>query len=451
MRTIPIALAIFALLAAPIVTRAADPAKAGAANADKVDRTVKIAAAFVEGRVQYAFVTPAEGGPNLRLALVGDAQKEYLAMLKGRGELFNVTIKPGGGDGTDLCTAIAPFDGPKGLKSPKAWIFDGRGEHKIGVQMPETVKLKRFGHAQEAVIPNKAVPGGGKPAPDPVLMDRLKSLKPGDCVEVELQAGPRGTPALLDIDIYREPQLAEFVKLDTIKEGGKSFPAIVLNVDEMPQTLALPSAAAGSALTPAQSAVVSMVRKLKPGCYVQFTSRDVAGRPTLRDLRLDASMHPTGAQGYELLSTFVRIRWRLYGTDADLYFSPRSARPEDQVLHNGLQWAINNNETGRIGLDDQRVKQITELLDKRIPVIEGASLPAKEKIQWVNACRAWAAARDDAERAQIEQQLAFAALDISVRIKKDVDYKYTMLRSMLDDKQLEQVKEFGKRSGYGTE
>src|SRR5207248_3199848 len=111
----------------------------------------------------------------------------------------------------------------------------------------------------------------------------------------EFQPATRGTPTLLDIDVYREPQLGEFVKLDTIKEGGKSLPGIVMNVDDTPQTLALPAAAPGAPLTPAQSAAVALVRKLKPGSYVRFTARDAAGHSTLRDVKLDGVMQAGGA------------------------------------------------------------------------------------------------------------------------------------------------------------
>src|SRR5437868_3984412 len=86
-------------------------------------------------------------------------------------------------------------------------------------KLERTVKLKRFGQAQEALIPNRPI-AGGKPGPDPVLIEKIKPLKEEDCVEVEIQPATRGTPTLLDIDLYREPQLGEFVKLDTIKEGG---------------------------------------------------------------------------------------------------------------------------------------------------------------------------------------------------------------------------------------
>src|SRR5437899_961835 len=114
--------------------------------------------------------------------------------------------------------------------------------------------------------PPRTVPGG-KPAPDPVLIERLKNIKTGDVVEAELTAGPaRNTFTLVDVDIFREPQVGEFVKLDTIKEGTRSVPAIVLNVLDEPQTIALPT---GTALRPTDAAAVSLARRLKPGTYVR--------------------------------------------------------------------------------------------------------------------------------------------------------------------------------------
>src|SRR5438046_1129761 len=86
MRTLSNLMTILALMAV-----GADPGKLG--------RTVKLVAATVEGTTQYIIVIPAEGGSNSRLVLTGDAKRKYASLLNGRGELFNVTIKPGGGDG----------------------------------------------------------------------------------------------------------------------------------------------------------------------------------------------------------------------------------------------------------------------------------------------------------------------------------------------------------------
>ena len=73
-------------------------------------------------------------------------------------------------------------------------------------------------------------------------------------------------------------------------------------------------------------------------------------------------------------------------------------------------------------------------------------LGAKEKMQWVKAYKAFVAARDDAERAGIEQQMAFAAQDFSGRWRKQIEGKYTIIKSILDAKQLEEVRKIGKRT-----
>ena len=235
-----------------IPSRAADTPK----PPDTLQRTVKLVTTTSDAGAQYIVVSPPEGGASVKLLLSGDAKKKYSSLFTLRGELINVTVKPGG-QSTDMCTAVAKFDGPRELKSPKAYIFQGTSEQKVGLQTMTVAKLTRFDQTKDAVIPNRPV-AGGKPAPDSVLIERLKNIKTGDVVEADLTAGPaRNTFTLVDVDIFREPQVAEFVKLDTIKEGARSVPAMVLNVLDEPQTIALPT---GTAMRPTDAAAVSLAR-----------------------------------------------------------------------------------------------------------------------------------------------------------------------------------------------
>ena len=73
-------------------------------------------------------------------------------------------------------------------------------------------------------------------------------------------------------------------------------------------------------------------------------------------------------------------------------------------------------------------------------------LMAREKMRWVKAYKAWNSARDGTERAGIEQQMAFAAQDVAGRWRKDIEGKFTILKSLLDTKQLEEVRKLGKRA-----
>jgi hypothetical protein len=420
-------------------SRAADPPK----TADPVQRTVKLIMNSSENAAYYIFVTPPEGGAAIKLLLTGDARNKYSSLFMLRGELIDITVKPGG-QATDMVTAVSKFSGPRELKSPKAFVFEGLAEQKVGQQMLSVVKLSRFGETKEAVIPNRPI-GGGKAAPDPVLLERLKNVKTGDVVEVDLAPGAaRGTFTLVDVDTFREPQVGEFVKLDTLKENGKSLPAIVLNVNDDPQTIALPS---GSPLRPTDAAAVAMARKLKPGNYVRFTAREDGGHSTLRDLRIDGSMEPTYNNRYEFVSTFIRIQYYTYGADIDVYYYPRAGRPDDQIIEKGLRQALySSSEAGRLGLTGDQVQQFKKILETRLEGVDSDDLMAREKMRWVKAYKAWNSARDETERAGIEQQMAFAAQDVAGRWRKDIEGKFTILKSLLDTKQLEEVRKLGKKA-----
>src|SRR5258706_4415483 len=425
--------------------RAADAPKAP----ETAQHTVKLVMTMSEGaNAQYIYVSPPEGGASVKLLVSGDAKKKYSSLFTLRGELINVTVKAGG-QATDMVTAIDKFDGPREMKSPKAYVFEGTSEQKVGLQQMTVAKLTRFGQTKEAAIPNRPVPGG-KPAPDPVLVERLKNLKTGDVVEVELTAGPaRGTFTLIDVDTFREPQVGEFVKLDTIKEGTKSIPAIVLNVTDEPQTIALP--ASGSA-RPNDAAAVALAPKPRAGTYVRFTARDDGAHSTLRDLRVDGSMEASYSGRYEFVSTFIRIQYYIYGADVEVYFYPRAGRPDDQLIEKGLRYALyNRSDASRIGLKPDQIDQFKKILETRLESPDADEFMVREKMQWAKAYKAWNGARDEVERARIEEQMAFAAQDVAGRWRKDVEGKFTILKSLLDSTQLDEVRKLGKKSPSSLE
>src|SRR6478672_5894324 len=88
------------------ISRAADTPK----PPDTVQRTVKLVTTTSDAGAQYILVSPPEGGASVKLLLSGDAKKKYSSLFTLRGELINVTVKPGG-QATDMCTAIDKFDG----------------------------------------------------------------------------------------------------------------------------------------------------------------------------------------------------------------------------------------------------------------------------------------------------------------------------------------------------
>jgi hypothetical protein len=277
-------------------------------------------------------------------------------------------------------------------------------------------------------------------------MERVNGLKTGDAVEVEFAPGAsRGSVTLTDIDTYREPQVGEFVKLDTLKVGTRSVPAIVLNVVDEPQTFALPG-------TGSDASVVATARKLKPGNYVRFVARDDSGHATLRGLRIDGHMEPTPNGGHDFMGTFIRIHFYDYGAETDVYFYPRAGRPDDQLVEKGLRMALwNTSDTSRLELKPEQVEKLRKILTTRLESNMTEDQRVREKMQWVKAYQAWQNARDEAERNRIEEQMAFAAQDVSAQWKNDVEGKFVLLKSLLDGKQLDAVRELGRKSNFALE
>jgi hypothetical protein len=436
------------LAAAALPLRAADAPKAATAAGQHVVRYVATLGESADGvNTLYLYFTPADGGAIRKLAIAGNAQQKVV--FSDRGDLIRVTLKPGP-SGSDVVASAVPFDGPKGLKSPRAYVFEGLGEQKVGVQTHATAKLTRLGQAREALIPNRTALGG-KPAPDPVILDRLKAAKVGDVVEVELApvAGARNTFNLLDVDAYREPVDGDFVKLETVKEGNKAFPGVTLLVDGLPKTYALPGAGPGSPVTPAGAAIQALVKRLRPGYGVRFVARDDP-RSTLRHLQVDGQMEPSGGGEFTVVSTYVRVDFNRSSTTTYVYVNPYANRAADQQLEFGVSRVCNSaDEANRLKITAVQLQPLRTALANRV-VRTDAGVTAQERTQWANAYAAWKGAADEAARVRVEQELLLAAQETSLRWRKDFDARNTIMRSILTAEQLDAVMKIGKPKRSGS-
>jgi hypothetical protein len=437
----PIALGLVVGLMLAGSVRAAPPAANGT---PPTQRTVKLLTPANESDARYIWITAAEGGPPVKLLLTGDAKQKYSALFQHKGELIDITVKPGG-QATDMVTSVSKFNGPAGMKSPRAYLFQGTDERKLGTQPQTVVKLSRFGQTKEAVIPNRPGPGG-RPAPDPVLFERVKSFKNGDCVEVELGAGVgRDALKLLDIDIYREPVFGEVVKAEMVKVGTRPAQAIVLSVADENKTFLLPWRLP---LSPRAQAIVTLARKLKPGNCVLFTAGEDGDHSTLSSLRLDGAMRVgPGGEGNEFEVTFMTVRFYTDGAETSAYFYPRrNGRPDDGVIDAGLRKALYIKANAeRLNLKPNQVERLKKILNDNPQYRLPEDVRVRERSMWSKAYAAWQNARDDAERERIEQEMALAAQELSKHWQEEAEGRLTLLKSFLNDQQLAQVREMGTR------
>lgn len=405
----------------------------------------------VLGASGYVVVTSPEGGVPAKLTVADDVRRKLDSLGGQLGELVTITFNAGSAAGTEIVTAVVPFDGPKELKRTQAYIFDGIGQQKVGVQTFTTARLSKFGRTREALVPNRASVEGGKAQPDAELLERLRSFAAGDIVEAEMVAGPaRGTYTLVDIDAVREPQVGEFVKLTSVKDlFEKVTPAVVIEVNAQEVTYTLPVQAPGAVTSPNVAAMTALVKRLKPGFTVRFTARPMESRPPiLRALSVDGDITPTGDKHLELASTFVRVEmWEDDRTKtANVDYRAGSGRGDDRYLECGVARAIESDaEIARLKLSPDRAKQLGAVLDESSMRAERPA--AQEKSQWVSGYGAWMTSRDDAARLKIEQDLLWAGQELSLRGKKELVGRYTLLRSLLTPEQLEEVIKLGQENG----
>jgi len=436
---------VLALTATLVLALAASVSAVDSPGKATAPQTVRFLAPASEAQTEYIFVSPPEGGQPVKLLLTGDAKKKFGALFQHRDELIDITVKPGGGQATDMVTSLSSFKGPAGMKSPRAYIFDGLSERKLGTQSQPVIKLSRFGQTKEAVISNRPGPGG-KSGPDAVLLERVKGLKQGDCVEVELgPGGGRESFKLLDIDVYREPVLAEFVKAATVKVGTRPMPAIVLNVADEEKTLLLPSRLP---LSPGEQAIVTLSKRLKPGYCVLFTAREEGDHSTLVSLCVDGRLRMgVGRNGEEFESTFMSVQFYDDGAETNVYFEPRRyGRPDDTKIEMGLRKALwNNSSAGRLNLKPEQVERLKKIVNDNPQFRLAEDAQVRERPMWLKAYQAWQNARNSAERGRIEQEMALAAQALGRPWKEEADGRAAMLKSFLDEKQLAQVREMGRK------
>src|SRR4051794_28976640 len=93
--------------------------------------------------VPYLVVTPPEGGQPVKLLVTDEYKRKLPSIESERGNLITITIKTGS-LGSELVTGATAFDGPKALKRPDVFIYDGIGQEKMGVQMFTAAKLSKF-------------------------------------------------------------------------------------------------------------------------------------------------------------------------------------------------------------------------------------------------------------------------------------------------------------------
>jgi hypothetical protein len=394
----------------------------------------------------YVVVAPPEGGKPHRLTVIPEFRRRLASL--DRGDLVTLTLSGAAGD---LVTAINKFEGPRALKASNTYLFDGFAQATVKGQARQAIKLSKFGTSTDALLPTRASIEGFAPQPDEAFLNRVNAFKPGDLVEVEFApsptsgSAPRALPVLADISAPAEPHSGDFVKQTALKDAAsKSLSAIVLNVDGAAQTLAMP----------ANPAVATLVRRLKPGNGVTFTlAPGDAQPPALRDLRVEGRVEPTGEKTLSIHVAYARIDFseaRRFrgggggGDDIDVNYRPAVDRSQDTIVSRGVSRALESDaDIQRLKLTPAQVSILTTAADT-LARRRDERAAAAEKTQWLTAYRAWFDAPSDAARLKVEQEMLLAAQELSGRWRKELQDALTMIRTTLNSDQLEPIRDLGR-------
>lgn len=400
----------------------------------------------------YIVVTTPEGGKPVRLNVTAEFRRRLASIAQEKGELVNITLTG------ESVSSVTRFEGPKELKNPHTYTFEGLVEKTTGAASRPVVKLSRFGTTIEALIPTRPGLDGMQPQPDEALIGRIRNFSNGQVVQAEFvansSAATKNLPVLVDIDVPRPPRGGDFVKSAMHKDpAGKTIPAIVIETEGTEQTFLLPAASA-TAPNPAAAAISALRNKLKPGYGVQFSASVATGSQpaTLRDLRIEGGVSPSGEKSLHVRSGYVRVDLfnNPFSRDADktdVAYRPGIDRDEDEELSRGVSKALaSDSEIARLKLTPEQVKFLTGAADS-IGRRRDEKPTAAEKAQWVNAYHAWFNSSNESARLRIEQEMLFAAQELSSRWRKDFQDGIFLIRSTLNSEQLPLVKELGKELG----
>ena len=170
-----------------------------------------------------------------------------------------------------------------GEEQPHGFVFNESYTSKEGDQDVVVVRLIKFGHVVEALVPMKKT-DAKTTAPDPVLAERAGKFKKDDVVEAELQPGGGSKMVLVSLDAYAPPEHAKMVKVGETEVDGQKYPTAELDQDGKTVSLPIVGKTQGKKLV-ADGRVLGAAKALKPGAEVLFRTREEGGKTYLKEIQ----------------------------------------------------------------------------------------------------------------------------------------------------------------------
>ena len=203
------------------------------------------------------------------------------------------------------------------------------------------VAPRKGGRTASLVVPNQD-PEAGKLNPNPLLVSLVKSLKPGDLIEIRTMK-LRGQNILRSIGRYEpkpgedDPKAFTFVKTAQPKIDGQQYLAVVLQKDRKFQTLLVPNRKDERGAPAPDEKLAEKVRKLVVGDVVEVEAARVGAQMQLKDLK--PYKLPEKANFLKLITTrhaeqkHLAVRIRRHSGEADELLIPNRKNLTGKTVH----------------------------------------------------------------------------------------------------------------------
>lgn len=184
-----------------------------------------------------------------------------------------------------LCWSPAPSAAAE-AGGPMVFRFGKAG--KANQQLVLTLQPAAGGRAVQVAVPNRE----NKPQydPDPAIFAVIETLKPGDYVEIDIEAGKGPRPSAKSVKLYtpkpgeEAPGAYIFLNSYTHREGGKEFEAVFLSKLGQKITAAVPIVKNESGGSAPDEAMMKVLEAVKGGDLVEAELSGGRGVPTLKSL-----------------------------------------------------------------------------------------------------------------------------------------------------------------------
>lgn len=195
--------------------------------------------------------------------------------------------------GRFVLSQVEPYTPQPAEIDPEAWEFIKSTETTVAGQTVQAVVLSQLDKEQTLLVPGEKNDEGVL-VPDAKVLAQIAKLTAGDFADLLTTRSGKDT-YLRCIFPYQEPQAAAFTRVATAEtEAGPVETTVTLTKDDQTIVLTVPPGRPGG---PADPAIMSKVRPLRPNMAVLYKSAEDDGKLCLIDIKTDAQQRKSSGGG----------------------------------------------------------------------------------------------------------------------------------------------------------